>query len=71
MRIVLFGCLLVYVLRLPGKLFPAVAVVIDTGSVAVWGRCTTGQAILLDGVITRICADMGILEGQEYAWSTK
>ena len=44
-------------------------VVIDTGSVNVWGRTTTGQAILLDGVITRICADMKILEGQEYSWA--
>ncbi len=43
-------------------------VVIDTGSCKVWGRCTTGQAILLDGVITRICADMEILQGQENAW---
>lgn len=43
-------------------------VVVDSGSCKVWGRCTTGQAILLDGVISRICADMGILEGQENAW---
>lgn len=28
-----------------------------------WGRCTSGQAILLDGVITTICSGMGILEG--------
>ena len=46
-------------------------VVIDTGSVHVWGRCTTGQAILLDGVITRICAEMGILEGQPNSWAKK
>jgi len=30
-----------------------------------WGRCTTGQAILLDHVISKIAEDMGILEGQE------
>jgi hypothetical protein len=43
--------------------------VVDAGSCYVWGRQTTGQAILLDGVITRICADMGILEGQENSWA--
>jgi hypothetical protein len=43
--------------------------VVDTGSCKVWGRTTTGQAILLDGVITRICADMGILDGQENSWA--
>jgi hypothetical protein len=43
-------------------------VVIDTGLCKVWGRTTTGQAILLDDVISRICYDMGILEGQENAW---
>ena len=35
----------------------------------IWCRCTTGQAILLDGVISRICSDMEILEGQENDWS--
>lgn len=33
-----------------------------------WGRCTTGQAILLDGVICSICEDLEILEGQKNAW---
>jgi hypothetical protein len=42
--------------------------VVDAGSCYVWGRTTTGQAILLDYVITKICADMGILEGQENEW---
>lgn len=37
----------------------------------IWGRCTTGQAILLDGVIVEIAADMEILEGQRYAWSSR
>jgi hypothetical protein len=35
----------------------------------IWGRCTTGQAILLDHTITIICAEMEILEGQKYDWS--
>lgn len=43
--------------------------VVDAGSCHIWGRQTTGQAILLDHVITLICADMGILEGQENEWS--
>jgi hypothetical protein len=34
-----------------------------------WGRCATGQAILLDGVIGRIAEDMEILEGQQNDWS--
>lgn len=33
-----------------------------------WGRQTTGQAILLDGMISRICEDMEILEGQPSEW---
>jgi len=43
--------------------------VLDAGSCYVWGRCTTGQAILLDYAITKICAEMGILEGQENSWA--
>jgi len=31
----------------------------------IWGRCTSGQAILLDYVISEICYDLNILEGQE------
>lgn len=34
-----------------------------------WGRGTTGQAILLDDVISRICEDLEILEGQKNDWS--
>lgn len=34
-----------------------------------WGRCCTGQAILLDSVISEICHDLKILEGQENDWS--
>lgn len=36
-----------------------------------WGRCCRGQAILLDWVISEICADNEILEGQEYDWSKR
>lgn len=43
--------------------------VVDTGSCKVWGRTTTGQAILLDYVISAICADMEILEGQQNSWA--
>lgn len=35
----------------------------------VWGRTTTGQAILLDGVIRKIAREMEILPGQRYDWS--
>lgn len=35
----------------------------------VWGRCTTGQAILLDYCISKVCQDMEILEGQKNEWS--
>jgi hypothetical protein len=35
----------------------------------IWGRCTTGQAILLDYAITQICAEMEILEGQANSWA--
>lgn len=35
---------------------------------SIWGRCSTGQAIFLDGAITKICSDMDILEGQENSW---
>lgn len=43
-------------------------VIIDDGFNQIWGRCTTGQAILLDGVITDICEEMEILEGQKNQW---
>lgn len=43
--------------------------VIDSGYNTIWGRTTTGQAILLDYVISSICEDMEILEGQENDWS--
>ncbi|MFW6224790.1 MAG: hypothetical protein ACOC4B_00815 [Bacteroidota bacterium] len=34
-----------------------------------WGRTTSGQAILLDAVISEICEDLEILEGQSSDWS--
>jgi len=35
----------------------------------IWGRGATGQAILLDHVITKICANMEILHGQSNSWA--
>lgn len=43
-------------------------VVYDFLGLTIWGRTTTGQAIFLDGVISEICNEMGILEGQENEW---
>ena len=40
----------------------------DFFGLTVWCRCTTGQAILLDGVISRIAEEMEILEGQANEW---
>jgi len=34
----------------------------------IWGRTCSGQAILLDSVITDICEDLEILEGQKNEW---
>lgn len=39
-------------------------------SEALWGRQTSGQAIHMDGIISKICKDLEILEGQKYDWST-
>lgn len=44
-------------------------IVIESYGKSYWGRCCTGQAISLDGVIGTICYEMGILKGQEYDWS--
>ncbi|MES2395876.1 MAG: hypothetical protein V4549_07730 [Bacteroidota bacterium] len=43
--------------------------IIDSDNI--WGRTTTGQAVLLDYVITKICAEMEILEGQSNSWEEK
>jgi hypothetical protein len=40
----------------------------DFLGLTIWGRGTTGQAILLDNVISEICEEMEILEGQQYEW---
>jgi hypothetical protein len=43
--------------------------VLNDGYMHLWGRTCSGQAILLDYVITQICADMEILQGQANAWA--
>ena len=43
--------------------------VIDGPCAWYWGRCATGQAILLDYVISCICEEMGILDGQPNSWA--
>lgn len=45
--------------------------VMDWGNNCYWGRCCTGQAILLDGIITEICEEMEILDGQVNSWAKK
>jgi len=42
--------------------------VLEWGNNYYWGRCTTGQAILLDHIISVICEEMEILEDQKYSW---
>lgn len=34
----------------------------------IWGRCTSGQSILLDNVVSEIALGMEILEGQRNEW---
>lgn len=46
-------------------------VVLEWGNNYYWGRCCSGQAILLDGVITDICRRMEILAGQRNSWEKK
>lgn len=43
--------------------------VIEWCNLHIWGRTCSGQAILLDHVISVICEDIGILEGQEHSWA--
>lgn len=40
----------------------------DFFGLTIWGRCTTGQSIYMDGVIGTICFNRGILQGQENSW---
>lgn len=42
--------------------------VLEWGNNYYWGRTCTGQAIMLDWVISEICAEMEILQGQKYEW---
>ena len=37
----------------------------------IWARRTSGQAIALDYVISRIAEEMEILDGQQYSWSNR
>lgn len=53
---------------LGSKLMEQGETVLSDGNNIYWGRCTTGQAILLDSVITKICEDLEILHGQKDAW---
>jgi hypothetical protein len=43
----------------------------DFFGMTIWCRPTTGQAILLDYVISAICEEMEILDGQKYSWKEK
>jgi hypothetical protein len=45
--------------------------VIEWQNLYIWGRTTSGQAILLDKVISDICEEMEILEGQKSSWAEK
>lgn len=41
----------------------------DFFNLTVWGRCCTGQSIMMDSVIGAIAAEMQILDGQQNAWT--
>lgn len=43
-------------------------IVIENDYFYIWGRTCTGQTIILDYVIQKICNDIGILEGGENEW---
>ncbi len=43
-------------------------VIISDYNCSIWGRQTSGQAILLDYVISQICDEMEILDGQKFSW---
>lgn len=45
--------------------------VLEWGNNWYWGRTTTGQSIMMDSVISAICSDMEILDGQKYSWADK
>lgn len=43
--------------------------VLEWGNNYYWARTCTGQAILLDWIISDICQDLEILDGQKYSWA--
>ena len=43
--------------------------VLEWGNNYYWGRTCSGQAILLDHVISEICEEMEILDGQTNSWN--
>src|SRR5512145_684814 len=43
----------------------------DFFGMTIWCRPTTGQAIMLDGVISEICEELEILDGQKNSWAEK
>lgn len=45
--------------------------VLEWGNNYYWGRGTCGQSIMLDNIISVICSDMGILDGQKYTWKER
>jgi len=51
-----------------GKLKDQGQIIIDVYNQPIWGRQTTGQAILLDHCISMVAEDMEILEGQQNEW---
>ncbi len=53
---------------LAGKLSDKGEPVLEWGNNWFWGRTCSGQAILLDGVISGIAEEMEILEGQKNDW---
>jgi hypothetical protein len=53
---------------LAGKLEEQGEIIIENYGLTIWGRQTTGQAILLDSCISQVCYDMEILENQSIQW---
>jgi hypothetical protein len=44
--------------------------ILNLGTCYIWGRTTSGQAIMLDSVVSDICYNLEILEGQQNEWPT-
>ena len=51
-----------------GKLKSHGEIVGELFDFTIWGRCTTGQAISMDGIIREIANEMEILVGQKNEW---